>query len=97
MPYTKLGNTGNGKNIISRYLTKAGVQHKAWDGKSFHAFRRSLGTRLVEAETPLPVVAEILGHVNIESTQRYISLNSEKMRVCCLDISEYATRKEGLV
>jgi site-specific recombinase XerD len=95
-PYTKLGNTANGKNIISRYLNKAGVVHEAWDGKTFHAIRRSQGTRLVEAEVPLPDVAEMLGHRNIESAKRYISLNDEKMRVCCLDISEYATRKEGL-
>jgi integrase len=95
-PFTKLGSTANGKNIISRYLYKAGVIHEAWDGKTFHAFRRSQGTRLVEAEVPLPVVAQMLGHKDIESAKRYIALNDEKMRVCCLDISEYATRKEGL-
>jgi len=96
-PHTKLGNTGNGKNIISRYLAKAGIEHKAWDGKTFHAFRRTHGTRLVEAEVPLPDIADLLGHKVLDSAKRYISHNDEMLRVCCLGILEYATRKEGLV
>jgi integrase len=96
-PYIRLGITGNGKNIISRYLEKAGVQHEAWDGKTFHAFRRTAGTRYVEAEVPLMSVAELLGHKHIDSAKRYISHNDEKMRACCLDISEFETGKEGLV
>ena len=95
-PYKKLNNLGNGKNIISRYLAKAGIQHESWDGKTFHAFRRSQGTRLIEAEVPLPDVADLLGHKALDSTKRYISQNDDKLRVCCLDISEYVSRKEGL-
>jgi len=70
--------------------------HKAWDGKTFHAFRRTQGTRLVEAEVPLPEVAQLLGHRNIDSAKRYISYDDDKLRVCCMGISEYATRKDGL-
>jgi len=95
-PYKKLGSTGAGQNIMSRYLSKAGVQHKAWDGKTFHCFRRTKGTRLVEAEISLPDVADLLGHKLLDSTRRYISQNDEKLRACCLNISEYASRKEGL-
>jgi len=77
-------------------LAKAGIQHESWDGKTFHAFRRSQGTRLIEAEVPLPDVADLLGHKALDSTKRYISQNDDKLRVCCLDISEYVSRKEGL-
>ena len=95
-PHVWLGNFGSGNNIIRRYLTKAGISHKAWDGKTFHAFRRTQGTRLVEAEVSLPDVAQLLGHRNIDSAKRYISYNDDKLRVCCMDTSEYATRKDGL-
>jgi integrase len=95
-PYARLGCVGGGKNIINRYLGKAGVRHEAFDGKTFHAFRRTQGTRLVEAGVPLPETAEMLGQKDINSPKRYISLNNGKMRACCLDISEYATRKDGL-
>jgi len=95
-PHIKLGSSGNGDNILSRCLAKAGIHHKAWDGKTFHAFRRTQGTRLIEAEVPLSDVADLLGHKILDSTKRYISQNEDKMRACCLDISEYSTRKEGL-
>jgi integrase len=95
-PHVRLGSIGNGKNIISRYLSKAGVMHEAWDGKTFHAFRRTQGTRLLEAGVPLPDVAAMLGQLDIDSPKRYISNNEVKMRECCLDISEFATQKEGL-
>ena len=95
-PHTKLGNVGGGRNIISRYLDKAEIQHKAWDGKTFHAYRRTHGTWLTEAEVSIEYISELLGHVDIDSAKRYISQNTEKLRICCLDISEYATRKDGL-
>ena len=95
-PHVRLGSIGNGKNIISRYLSKAGVMHEAWDGKTFHAFRRTQGTRLLEAGVPLPDVAAMLGQLDIDSPKRYISNDEAKMRECCLDISEFATQKEGL-
>jgi site-specific recombinase XerD len=96
MPYSKLGVT-SGNNIIRRYLEKAGVFHKAGDGKTFHAFRRTLGTRLVRAGIPIRSVAEMLGQLNINSAKRYISLDNQGLRICCLDISAFRTRKEGLV
>ena len=45
---------------------------------------------------PLHSVAQLLGHINVESAKRYVSLNDAMLRKCCLGISEYATRKEGL-
>jgi len=95
-PHKKLGNTGCGRNILNRYLDKAGIQHKAWDGKTFHAFRRTHGTRLVEAEVSIPDTADLLGHKILNSAKRYITFNDDKLRLCCLGIAEYATRKEGL-
>jgi len=94
MPHDRLK---TGTDIIGRYLPKTSIAHEAGDGKSFHALRRSVGTRLVKANIPLPTVAQVLMHNDIDSSKRYISLNDEALRICCLDISEYATRKRGLM
>lgn len=94
MPHERLFATGC--DIINRYLKKAGIAHEAWDGKSFHAFRRTVGTRLVKAKVPLQTAAQVLIHKDLDSTKRYISLDDETLRVCCLDISEYTSGKEGL-
>jgi integrase len=96
-PHTWLGESPAGSQIIKRYQGSAGILHEAGDGKTFHAFRRTVGTRLIKAGVPLSSAAQILGHKRIESTKRYISLNNDTLRECCMDISDYATKKEGLV
>jgi len=96
-PHNWLGDGPTGALIMERYQGEAGLSHVAGDGKTFHAFRRTVGARLVRAEVPLQSVAQQLGHKRIESTKRYIPLNNDMMRVCCMDISDYATTKEGLL
>jgi len=96
-PHNWLGDGPTGALIMKRYQDNAGLLHVAGDGKTFHAFRRTVGMRLIQAEVPLPSVAQQLGHKRIESTKRYLPLNDDMLRVCCMDISTYATRKEGLL
>ena len=95
-PHNWLGDGPAGAEIMKRYMGNAGIAHESGDGKTFHAFRRTVGTRLIRAEVPLPDATQILGHKNIESTKQYIALNDDMLRVCCMDISDYATKKEGL-
>jgi site-specific recombinase XerD len=95
-PYDKLGRGAAGANIIRRYQSKVNPDRKAGDGKTFHAFRRTAGTRLIEANVPLTTTAQILGHRNLDTSKRYIFLNDEMLQICCMDMSKYATVKEGL-
>ena len=94
-PYVKLGNS-TGSTLMRRRLARAGIDHAAHDGKSFHALRRSAGTRLIESGAGLPLAAQILGHARINSSRRYFSLASEQLRQCCLSLDEFACTKEGL-
>jgi integrase len=96
-PHHWLGDGPTGALIMERYQDGAGLSHTAGDGKTFHAFRRTVGARMIRAEEPLPSIAQQLGHKRIESTKRYIPLNDDMLRVCCMDISDYATKKEGLI
>lgn len=86
-----------GNDIMVRSLYKAGISHEAWDGKSFHALRRTFGTRLVRAGVPIRSVGEMLGHGNPNSAIRYIALDKEGLRLCCLDIAMFRTKKAGMV
>ena len=94
-PYIALTSSG-GTTILRRYFEKAGVAHEAWDGKSFHAFRRTFGTRLVRAGIPIRSVGEMLGHLDPNSAKCYVALDNDGLRECCLDISAFKTMKEGL-
>jgi len=77
-------------------MQAAGMKKSGWDGKTFHALRRTAGTNMVTTGTPVTTVAQVLGHSNIDSTKRYIALDTEGMRVCCLSLKDMASRKEGL-
>lgn len=94
-PFVKLGNS-TGSTLMRRRLTRAGIDHVARDGKSFHALRRTAGTRLIESGAGLPLAAQILGHARIDSSRRYFALASEQLRQCCLPLEEFACIKEGL-
>src|SRR6266571_876775 len=94
-PFVKLGNSA-GSTLMRRRLTRAGIDHAARDGKSFHALRRTTGTRLIESGAGLPLAAQILGHARINSSRRYFALASEQIRQCCLPLENFACVKEGL-
>lgn len=82
---------------LREYMEAAGMERTGWDGKSFHALRRTAGTKMVTSGVPVSTVAQILGHGSIESSKRYISLDTERLKECCLDLGDMHTRKEGLV
>lgn len=96
-PYDRLSSRTPAANIMERYQSGDGFHHQAGDGKSFHAFRRTMGTRLIRADIPLTTVSQILGHNSLDSTKRYLSLHDEKLLSCCMDLVMFPCGKEGLV
>jgi integrase len=94
-PFVKLGKS-TGPTLMRRRLARAGIDHVAGDGKSFHALRRATGTRLIESGAGQPLTAQILGQARINSARRYFALASEQLRQCCLPLEEFACAREGL-
>jgi site-specific recombinase XerD len=72
-------------DIYDYYRQRAGLPRNAYDGKGFHALRRSLGKSLVTNGIPITMVAQILGDDDIESTKKYISLDSVHLKECALN------------
>lgn len=94
-PFVKLSGP-TGALIMNRWLHKAGVSHQAHDGKTFHALRRTTGTRLVESGAELELAAQVLGHGQLASSRRYIALADESLRECCLPLDRFVPTMEGL-
>lgn len=93
-PFTKL--TGpTGALVMHRWLAAAGVSHRAHDGKTFHALRRTTGTRLIESGAELALTAQVLGHASVDSSRRYIALAYESLRDCALPLDSFAPSKAG--
>ena len=51
-----------------------------------HALRHSLSSRLLEGNTVLPVISEVLGHKNSDSTRYYLRIDIKSMQNCMLDV-----------
>lgn len=83
-PYTKLGNNRSVGIIIEKYMRMANIIHKAYDGKSFHALRRSMATWMLEADIPLSTISQVLGHKSMNSAKAYLTMSELKLSECAL-------------
>ncbi len=53
-------------------------------GRGMRVLRASLATRMLEQNTPLPVISAALGHRGIGSVKHYLGADEARMRQCCL-------------
>jgi integrase len=51
-----------------------------------HALRHSLATRLLESNTPMPVITGILGHKNLNTTRAYLNIDIESLRKRSMEV-----------
>lgn len=74
-------------DMYDDYRKRAGLPREAFDGKGFHSLRRAAGKNMVTSGVPVTTVAQVLGHGNIDSTKKYISLDSHHLKECALDFT----------
>lgn len=75
-------------DIYDEYRKAAGYERTAFDGKSFHSLRRTVGTNLVTSDISLELAAQILGKIEPESMKKYIALDVDHLKECALDFSD---------
>lgn len=71
--------------MVGRRFIKADINTK---GKRHggHSLRHSLVKELLQNRQSLPVIMEVLGHKNLESTRHYIRIDAASLRQCALDV-----------
>ncbi len=57
----------------------AGIKTGGLDGFTPHSCRHTTATRLVKGQMPIQLVGKILGHQNVNTTFRYLSVNDETL------------------
>lgn len=76
--------------IVSKYFKRAKINtHKRKRGP--HALRHSLAGQLLDRKAILPVISEVLGHKNTESTKHYLSIDLRSLRSCALEVPLVST------
>lgn len=84
-PYVKLEEPTL-HSIVSFYLRRAGIRNIDQKKHGPHALRHSLVGILLEQKTPIPVISEVLGHTNTESTKTYLRIDLKSLRQCALEV-----------
>lgn len=82
-PYVPLQNFDN---ILVKHLRLAGISTQYVRHHGLHALRHGLATALLEQETPIHVIQSVLGHVNMETTQKYTAVDVRQLRECALEV-----------
>lgn len=88
-PFDHFTNSIFSYDIIRKYMTIANIATNMGARRvGLHALRHTLAVTLLEKNTPLPVISEILGHASTNSTSAYLKVDVPMLRQCALDFEE---------
>jgi len=73
--------------LIKAYMVKAHipVSNKR---RGMHSLRHTMASVLLEKDTPLPVISDIIGHLDTNSTAVYLKVDMERLAECPLNFEE---------
>ncbi|MDO9634402.1 MAG: site-specific integrase [Paludibacter sp.] len=83
-PYTAITSGAVHSAIMSAFKTSGVEVDKRHHGG--HALRFSLAQRLLELNTPMPIISEALGHRNRDVTREYVRIDLPLLQKCSLDV-----------
>ena len=78
--------------LIKRYMELAHLPTLK-KKRGMHSLRHTMASMLLEHDTPLSTISDILGHVDTDSTAVYLKVDIKKLKACSLDFEE-VTRHE---
>lgn len=98
-PYGRFMTSNVVTHVVQRAYKKAGIDTK---GRRFgpHSLRHSLSSRMLEKQVVLPIITEVLGHENSNSTRYYLRIDIKAMQYCMLEVPpvdvSFYTQKGGI-
>ncbi len=87
-PFDSFGENQSFYSELHRYMQVAGIISPTGVHCGLHSLRSTLARNMLEAKTPLPVISEVLGHTNINTTSIYLKIDLDGLRKCVLDPEE---------
>ena len=77
-------------------MIKAGLDTPMDVHCGMHSLRSTLARNMLETKAPLPVISEVLGHQNINSSSIYLKIDINGLKKCALDPEEVFTVEETI-
>lgn len=87
-PYKAFGETETFHKSLHRYMVKADLHIPLNEHHGMHSLRSTLARNMLEAQAPLSVISETLGHQNMNTTSIYLKIDINGLRKCALDPEE---------
>jgi len=76
--------------MLVKYLQKAGIAYEQMQHHGMHALRHSLATTLLEQQTSIEVIQEVLGHTDPATTRHYVTVDVQQLRACAMEVPHAA-------
>ena len=89
-PYCELETTGACATALEKALPERSV-----NGSGFHVTRKTFATNKLQGGADTDEVKEMLGHRDRANVHKYLSLDENRMKLCCMDLGERSIRMEG--
>lgn len=86
-PYGPFSEGDHLNQLIKRYMELAHLPTLK-KKRGMHSLRHTMASMLLEKDTPLSTISDILGHVDTDSTAVYLKVDIKKLKECALDFEE---------
>ena len=73
--------------LIKRYMELAHIPILK-KKRGMHSLRHTMASMLLEKDTPLSIISDILGHIDSDSTAVYLKVDIKKLKECSLSFGE---------
>lgn len=87
-PFVPFSENSHLHHIVTYWRELAGIRFRSEQRHGLHSLRHTLATQLLQKQTPIHVISEILGHSTTASTLIYAKADTEALRGAALDTEE---------
>lgn len=86
-PFLPFSDEDHLNQLIKTYMLKAHISTSN-KHRGMHSLRHTMASVLLEKETPLPVISDIIGHIDTNSTAVYLKVDMKQLSECPLEFEE---------
>src|SRR5262249_10520784 len=86
-PFSTFAEGDHLTQLIKRYMELAHLPTLK-KRRGMHSLRHTMASVLLEKNTPLSIISDILGHADADSTAIYLKVDMKKLKECALTFEE---------